>query len=105
MKYLLTIGHQSYLLPSDKGVTTIMQTLCKAVRVWDRTYSEGVLQVEDDKPVEVALKVVPDSTKLVSKDEHSIGTVGDLGKKPKRPALGYKHVITPLRPVQGLLCD
>lgn len=102
MKYLLKIGHQSYLLPSDKGVSTIMQTLCKSVRVYDATY-KGEIQLEEDLPVEVTLKSVPDSTKLVCKDGHPFGTVGDLGKKPKRPALGYKNVITPPRTIQGLL--
>jgi hypothetical protein len=65
-RVLITIGHDSYLLPDDVGAATIIKALSKAVRVWDKLY-KGELQLREEH-VSVGMAYVPEKTRLVTED-------------------------------------
>ena len=58
MMYKLTIGYQGYLLPSDKGLSTLIATLSRAVKIEvDRRYSDKGITLGE--PLELTVEPLP----------------------------------------------
>jgi hypothetical protein len=64
MKVLLKVGYDCYLLPDDKGITTVMKALSRAVRVTDHTYCERGITVDEEKTIKVEVSYVSPGTKI-----------------------------------------
>lgn len=94
-KVILTIGLTQVLLPSSKGLATILTALEGAVEVTDCLY-RGVVRVSD-RALTLEAKIVPNGTRFLRAESESEEEV-DLDKKPptRRRAL-------PGRPRQLLL--
>lgn len=72
MKVLLKIGHFSYLLPNDQGVSTLAKTLAKARQagLTARDYESGdytkVLEIEGGAP-EISVKYLDPKIEVIDK--------------------------------------
>jgi len=66
MKCVLRIGYIEILLPDDKGIGKIMETLSKGVECSYRSY-EKACEIRDG--IEVGLKILPPATKIICPDE------------------------------------
>lgn len=61
MKVLLKIGYNSFLLPNDSGLTSVVKVLSKAVQCTDHSYRrEDPAVVVDPEPLEISFKFVPE---------------------------------------------
>lgn len=67
MKALVTIGHQTFLFPSENEATKAIALLSKALCVRDATY-RGVLEVEETYPPEISMKMLVKPFKLCRQD-------------------------------------
>ena len=79
---VITIGHQSILLPDDTGATTIIKALSRGLSCY---YWSGSKKVEIRKgDMEVSMSYVPHGTKIVDEDDRPL----DVKPASKsRPAL------------------
>lgn len=75
---VLSIGYRSYLLPSDKGVTTVMQVLARAVPCRYDRFEKRITIEDDGAPVEVGMAFVSPDTRIE-------GAVENVPVKPVRP--------------------
>ena len=73
MMYKLTIGYRAYLLPSDKGLSTLIATLSRAVEIEaDCRYDKGGLELGEP----LCLKVEPlPGYRMVQKSKASMPVV------------------------------
>jgi hypothetical protein len=66
MKCVITIGYTQILLPDDKNIGKIIETLSKGVECsyhpWDKT-----CEIRDE--IEVSVKILPPSTKISVQEE------------------------------------
>lgn len=53
---ILTIGHRSFLMPDDTGLSSVMKALSRALPVYDHTY-RGEITIKDE-PMEVSMSYV-----------------------------------------------
>lgn len=74
MKCIIRIGHMEILLPSNKGVGTVIDVLSKGVTCCNRMY-DGHVKIYPE-PLLLSLDMVPDSIRLE-------GEVKDKARRPK----------------------
>ena len=79
---VITIGHQSILLPDDTGSATVIKTLSKGLPCYYWGGAKKVQMLKGD--LEVSLTYVPHGTPLVNEDDKPV-TVQPASKS--RPAL------------------
>jgi hypothetical protein len=65
MKVLLRIGYTDILLPDDKGIATVLQTLARGVIVSDETYQRPPKVRLEGNELTIQMKIVPGNTKYV----------------------------------------
>ncbi len=101
MLCLIKIGYQSFILPDDKGVQTVMRCLSKAIRVENDNRVHNRLSGEneppfvlDKKPAQVSLELLP-HIRLTSRRRPS----GDDVLEPEimPPIRGTLPAASPLR--------
>lgn len=66
MKCVLRIGYMEILLPDDKGVGKLIETLSKGVECSYRSY-EKTCEIRDE--IEVSVKILPASTRIEVREE------------------------------------
>jgi hypothetical protein len=66
MKCMLRIGYMEILLPDDKNIGKIIETLSKGVECRYSSY-EKRLEIQDE--IEVSVKILPASTKIEVSEE------------------------------------
>ncbi|MFZ4776801.1 MAG: hypothetical protein ACOYM3_15630 [Terrimicrobiaceae bacterium] len=66
MKVLLKIGPNSYLLPNDTGLQSVIKAMSSAVECWDYSYRASKNYDIRAKPecMEVSVKYLPPKTKI-----------------------------------------
>ena len=69
MKVLLKIGYDTFLLPGDSGLQTVVKALSQAIRVHDYTYrrEDPHIEVGECEPIEISVKYLPARTKIRSR--------------------------------------
>lgn len=87
MKILLSIDHNTFLLPDDKNIAAIQKALSQALRCDDERYHEdGKISLR--KPISVKVEYLPPTTKF------------SLDGQPAQPFKASRKD-TPLRLVSG----
>jgi len=72
MKVLLKIGHTTFLLPNDAGVSAVMKTFSKALHCYDRTYEQSTPHLKvDPEPLEISMRFVDPKTVIRTKLDES----------------------------------
>lgn len=82
MRCVITIGYQSFLLPDETGISTILKVLSKALPC-DRVYGlhrGGEITVDPDNPVEISSLMIPDTVPIKTKAGDDV----EIGKKPRQ---------------------
>ena len=88
MNVLLTIGHETFMLPGTTGVENMMRVMAKAVKVYDHTWDKDDMRIEVyDEPVRVEMKFVPPGAKFVREKSQEPIEVYTDGPGVKRRAL------------------
>lgn len=64
MKVVIKIGYDSFLLPDDKGITTVVRALTRAVACRDHRPLGGQLEIHDNKPVSVEMRYLSPGEKI-----------------------------------------
>lgn len=59
-RVLLTLGHNSYLLPNDRGLTVVLKAMAKALDADDYRYAEKGVVVHEE-PIRVQLCYIAES--------------------------------------------
>ena len=70
MRVIIKIGLESFLLPSDKGVQTVMATLAKALPIdnFQRGFSEHVTISKHEYRSAISMEYIPDSVVVIDPD-------------------------------------
>lgn len=64
MKVLLKVGYNTYLLPNDAGLQTVVKALSMAVHCYDHSYGSDKHIEVNPEPIEVSVKYLPAKTKI-----------------------------------------
>lgn len=88
MNVLLTIGHQTFLLPNSTGVENMMKVMAKAVAVIDRRYDSENPRIEVRlDPVKVEMGFLPPPIRFVRERTNEPVEVWTDGPGIRRKAL------------------
>jgi len=83
MKVILQIGYERVVVPSEKGVQTLLNVLSKARPVKYRSPGDPIV-IEDDRNFELSMAVVPDGTPIVLKSEvEAMEHRDEMDRRPK----------------------
>lgn len=83
---VITIGHQSILLPDDTGAATIIKALSRGLPCYYWSGSKKVELLKRD--FEVSMSYVPHGTKIVDEDDRPLDVKPASKSRPALPAPG-----------------
>jgi hypothetical protein len=79
MRVLLKVGYNTYLLPNDSGLPSVIKALSAALHCYDHTYRTADKHIQaDPEPLEVSVKYLPTNTKIRFKGSYEEEPVEQL---------------------------